>query len=143
MPALQPDPNGYVGARSICFAVQAYDFFGPGPEPDLEYRLAHRLLGARSDLDRRVLGALVGRPRRFSELKQVLGGRKDANLTQSLRRLHRDGLVRSRLLARSRPAVKVHELTPLGAVVVFHVARMSTAHESAEALLRGQAAEGA
>lgn len=121
--------------------MRAYEFFGPSPEPGLEYRLAHRLLGARSDLDRRVLGALVGRPQRFSELKQVLGGRKDANLTQSLHRLHRDGLVRARLQARTEPAVRVHELTPLGALVLFQVVRMSTAHESAQALLRGQAAD--
>lgn len=120
--------------------VKAYEFFGPGPEPDIEYRLAHRLLGARSDLDRKVLGALVGRPRRFSELKEVLGGRKDANLTQSLRRLQRDGLVRTRLHARVHPVVKVHELTPLGCLVVFLVAQMATAHESAEALLRGRSA---
>jgi DNA-binding HxlR family transcriptional regulator len=120
--------------------VLAYEFFGPSPEPGVEYRLAHRLLGARSDLDRRVLGSLVGRPQRFSELAHVLGGRKDANLTQSLRRLQRDGLVRNRLQARSRPAAKVHELTPLGALVVFHVAAMSMAHESARLLLRGRAA---
>lgn len=120
--------------------MEAYEFFGPPVEPDLEYRLAHKLLGARSDLDRRVLGALVGRPQRFSELKRVLGGRTDANLTQSLARLHRDGLVQPRLQARTVPAVKVHELTVLGSLVVFHIAEMSTAHGSAQALLRGRAA---
>jgi DNA-binding HxlR family transcriptional regulator len=121
--------------------VKAYEYFGPGPDPDVEYRLAHRLLGARSDLDRRVLGALVGRPQRFSDLKRVLGGRKDANLTQSLRRLSRDGLVRARVQARAKPATKIHELTPLGALVVFRIVQMSTAHASADALLRGQAAD--
>ncbi len=123
--------------------MKAYEFFGPSPGPDVEYRLAHKLLGSRSDIDRRVLGALVGRPQRFSELKPVLGTRKDANLTQSLERLHRDGLVRSRIQARKAPAVKVHELTTLGALVVFHVAEMSTAYGSSEALLRGQAAANA
>jgi DNA-binding HxlR family transcriptional regulator len=121
--------------------MEAHEFFGPPPEKDLEYRLAYRLLGARSDIDRRVLGALVGRPQRFSDLKRVLGPRKDANLTQSLRRLHRDGLVRARLAARKEPATKIHELTPLGALVVFHIAEMSTAHRSAQALLRGKQAE--
>jgi DNA-binding HxlR family transcriptional regulator len=120
--------------------MEAYEFFGQPPDPDVEYRLAHKLLGARSDLDRKVLGALVGRPQRFSELTRVLAGRKDANLTQALRRLQRDGLVRTRLQARQRPAVRAHELTPLGAIVVFHIAEMSTAHTSAEALLRGRAA---
>ena len=123
--------------------MKAYEFFGPSPAPDVEYRLAHKLLGARSDIDRRVIGALVGRPQRFSELLGVLDDRKDANLTQSLRRLHRDGLVRARLQARRAPAVKVHELTPLGALVVFHVARMSSAHESARVLLRGRATDAA
>ncbi len=120
--------------------MQAYEFFGASDDADVEYRLAHKLLGARSDLDRRVLGALVGRPQRFLELKRVLDGRADANLTQSLARLHRDGLVQSRLQARKAPAIKVHELTQLGGLVVFHIAEMSTAHTSAQALLRGQAA---
>ncbi|MFO1533694.1 MAG: hypothetical protein ABR562_08405 [Thermoplasmatota archaeon] len=120
--------------------MMAHEFFGPSPQPDLEYRLAYRLLGARSDLDRRVLGGLVGRPRRFSELKPLLGGRKDANLTQSLARLHGEGLVRTRIQARDAPAIKVHELTALGSLVVFHIAEMSLAHSSAAALLRGRAA---
>lgn len=121
--------------------MRAHEFFSPSPDPDVEYRLAHKLLGARSGLDRRVLGALVGRPQRFSELKRLLDGRKEANLTQSLARLHRDGVVRARMRARQRPPVKVHELTPLGTLVVFHIAEMSTAHASAQALLRGQDAD--
>lgn len=123
--------------------MDAHAFFGPSPAPDEEYRLAHRLLGAKSDLDRRVIGALVGRPQRFSDLTRLLGERADANLTQSLARLQRDGLVRSRIDARRRPTVKLHELTPLGTLVVFHIAQMSTAHTSADALLRGRAAEAA
>lgn len=121
----------------------AHEFFGPVPDPDVEYRLAYRLLGARSDLDRRVLGALVGRPQRFSELKRVLDDRKDANLTQSLARLQRSGLVRSRIQARKAPATKRYELTALGSLVLFHMAEMSFAHSSAEALLRGKAADAA
>ena len=123
--------------------MDGHEFFGPSPEPELEYRLAYRLLGARSDLDRRVLGALVGRPQRFSELTRVLAGRSDSTLTQSLARLARDGLVRSRIHARSRPTTKVHELTPLGALVVFHVAEMATARTSAEVLLRAKSAASA
>ncbi len=125
------------------FVMDVHAFFGPSPDPDVEYRLAYRLLGARSDLDRRVLGALVGSPQRFSELKRVLDGRSDATLTQSLARLSRDGLVRPRVQARVKPVVKVHELTPLGALVVFHIAEMASAHQSAEVLLRGKAAASA
>lgn len=120
--------------------MKLYEFIGPPPEPDIEYRLAHKLLGARSDLDRRVLGALVGHPQRFSELKHLLDGRKDANLTQALARLQRDGLLRTRMDARTKPVIKTYELTQLGALVVFRIAQMSPVHESIEAYRRGQAA---
>ncbi len=125
------------------FVMLAHEFFGPSPQPDVEYRLAFRLLGARSDLDRRVLGALVGRPQRFSELKRVLGDRKDANLTQSLARLQQNGLLRTRMQARRPPATKLYELTGLGSLVVFHMAEMSLAHSSAQALMRGKKADAA
>lgn len=110
------------------------------PEPDVEYRLAYRLLSARSSLDREVLLALVARPRRYAELKPLLRGRRDHNLTKSLHRLRWGGLVDQRGDFRHDPPVTTYELSNLGTLVVFRMMQMLPAHESAEALLRGRAA---
>lgn len=109
------------------------------PPPDEEYRLAHRLLGKENDLDLRILTALVGRPRRFSELGALLGVKQKNNLTVALARLRRDGLIDQRIDARRRPPTHRYELTQLGVLVVFRMNQMLPAHESAEALRRGRA----
>ena len=111
--------------------MKAMPFAGGLPEADAEFRLAHRLMGAEGDLDRRILGALVGRPRRFLELKPLLGRRTEANLTQALQRLTRDGLVIQRAADWDAPGIKTHELTPLGALVLFHIVEMDFAARAA------------
>lgn len=61
-----------------------------------------------------VVGRLLERPHRFSELKRSIGGVSQKMLTQTLRALERDGLVRRSVHAGSPPPV-TYALTPLGA----------------------------
>lgn len=113
-------------------------FEAPLPEPDVEYRLAHALLGATNPLDRGIVLSLVGRPRRYSELKPLLSRKAENNLTMALERLRRDGIIGQTVSARRRPPIKTYELTELGILVVFRMNQMIPAHESAQALLRGR-----
>lgn len=113
------------------------------PSEDEEYRLAHKLLGKKNHLDRRILEQLVGRPRRFSELEPLLEGKAKNNLTAALARLRNDGLIDQRVEAQRRPLVKRYELTELGVLVVFRMNQMLPAHLSAQALRRGLSASSA
>ncbi|MEK6975242.1 MAG: winged helix-turn-helix transcriptional regulator [Candidatus Thermoplasmatota archaeon] len=110
------------------------------PAEDVEYHLAHRFLGQDNPLDRGILEGLVGRPRRYGELKPLLQGKRDHNLTMALDRLRRDGLVDQRIDASTKPPTKSYELTNLGVHVVLRMHEMLPARVSAETLLRGQAA---
>lgn len=110
------------------------------PAEDVEYHHAHRLLGQDNPLDRAIVEDLVGRPRRYGELKALLAGKRDHNLTMALDRLRRDGLVDQRIDASNKPPTKSYELTNLGVQVVLRMHEMIPAHVSAQTLLRGQAA---
>ena len=110
------------------------------PPQDVEYKLAFQLLGADNALDRDILLALVGHPKRYSELQPLLRGKNDHNLTMALGRLRRDGLLRQRSDVRARPPANHYELSHLGTLVVLRMMQMLPAHESAAILLRGQAA---
>ncbi len=111
--------------------MKVTSFAGEVPERNAEFHLAHRLMAADGDLDRRVLGTLVGRPRRFAELKPLLGKRTEANLTQALQRLTRDGLIIQRAADWDDPSIKTHELTPLGTLVLYHIVEMDFAARAA------------
>lgn len=113
------------------------------PAEDVEYHHAHRLLGQDNPLDRAIVEGLVGRPRRYGELKALLDGKRDHNLTMALDRLRRDGLVDQRVDASTKPPAKSYELTNLGIQVVLRMHEMVPAHVSAQILLRGQAASSA
>ena len=115
-------------------------YVAPAPQEDVEYSHAHRLLGQRNPVDRRILEELVGRPQRYGELRGLLEGKRDHNLTMALHRLMRDGLVDQRIDASAKVAVKAYELTSLGVHVVLLMHEMLPAHVSAQLLLRGQAA---
>ena len=104
--------------------MKVMSFAGAPADGEGEFKLAHRLLAADGDMDRRILGALVGRPRRFGELKPLLDNRTEANLTQALRRLTRDGLIVQRAADWDDPSLKTHELTPLGTRVLYHIVEM-------------------
>ncbi len=109
----------------------------PLPEPDVEYRLAARLIGKKDNIDLRILEALVGHPKRYTELKRFLKGRRDHVLTKALGRLRRDGLIDQGLdFAKDRPG-SYYALTNLGVLVVFKVHEMKPVHESIRSAQRG------
>jgi DNA-binding HxlR family transcriptional regulator len=60
-----------------------------------------------------VLGALVERKKRYSELRDQIGGISEKMLAQTLRALERDGLIERRSFPVVPPHVEYH-LTPLG-----------------------------
>jgi len=60
-----------------------------------------------------ILGALCEKPLRFNVIKRQLEGITQKALTQSLRRLQRNGIVERRVIATSPVAVE-YEITPLG-----------------------------
>jgi DNA-binding HxlR family transcriptional regulator len=79
-----------------------------------------------------VLGALrrYERPMRFNELRRLLDGITQKMLTQTLRALERDGLVRRTVYPTVPPRVE-YDLTPLGVEagrLTNAIAEWSTAH---------------
>jgi DNA-binding HxlR family transcriptional regulator len=60
-----------------------------------------------------IVGLLEERPQRFAALHRQIGGISQKMLTQTLRRLERDGLVQRTVYAEVPPRV-VYTLTPLG-----------------------------
>lgn len=93
------------------------------PEPDIEYKLALRLLNQDPPLDRRILEQLVGRPHRYNELKPLLKGRNDNVLTKALARIRDEGLI-SQGLHSTRTDERRYQLTELGKLVVFRIHEM-------------------
>lgn len=65
-----------------------------------------------------VLGALNGKVLRFGELKRVCEGISQKMLTQTLRKLERDGLVIRTLYAETLPLKVEYRLSPLGESVL-------------------------
>lgn len=101
----------------------------PLPEPEHEAKLAHWLLGRESDLDLRILEALLGEPKRYRDLRdQFIDGASDTPLTRALDRLGDKALVRkgmnlddpdddpryySATSLGVRVALRAHELRPI------------------------------
>jgi DNA-binding HxlR family transcriptional regulator len=61
-----------------------------------------------------VIGALAGQVMRFGELKKVCEGISQKMLTQTLRKLERDGLITRTLYAETLPLKVEYQLTELG-----------------------------
>jgi DNA-binding HxlR family transcriptional regulator len=89
--------------------------------------------------------ALSGGVRRHGELKRMIGGISQKMLTQTLRSLERDGIVRRRVYAVVPPRVE-YRLTPLGRTLLgplraicrwseTHLPQVRTARETARAAL--------
>ena len=68
---------------------------------------------------------LVQRPRRFNELKRMIGGISQQMLTRTLRSLEGDGLV-SRKVYPSVPPQVEYSLTPLGQSLALPLIELST-----------------
>lgn len=64
-----------------------------------------------------ILGLLAVQPVRFNQLRRRIEGISQKMLTQSLKSLERDGLVRRRVFA-SVPVTVEYSITPLGATLV-------------------------
>jgi len=107
-------------------------------EEAIHLRLAYKLVAEEGDLRRRVILELVGRPRRYTELKPLLGPRRDHNLTAALTRLQRDGLIDRRTDARKRPVVQAYELTALEIHTVLAMQAIGPVHEAVEAYHKGR-----
>jgi DNA-binding HxlR family transcriptional regulator len=60
-----------------------------------------------------IVGLLEERPHRFGELRRAIEGISQKMLTQTLRSLERDGLVRRRVIA-TVPVTVEYSLTPVG-----------------------------
>lgn len=111
------------------------------PPPDIEYLLAYRILSDSNSLPKSVLLELMGRPRRYSELRDILKVRNENQLTRALRYVKEDGLVYQRLDPSAGPGAFSYELGPLGRLVLIKLLQMLPAEESARILLRGKTAQ--
>jgi len=83
--------------------------------PNCDSRQVLTLLGDRWTM--LVIYALSRGARRHAELKRMIGGISQKMLTQTLRALERDGIVRRRVFAVVPPKVE-YRLTPLGATLL-------------------------
>jgi DNA-binding HxlR family transcriptional regulator len=87
-----------------------------------------------------VVHALGERPRRYGELQERIGGISKKMLTQTLRKLERNGLVERRRI-RSAPPGAEYRLTELGVTLLEPVRTLSRwAERHTDALLDAQAA---
>jgi DNA-binding HxlR family transcriptional regulator len=67
-----------------------------------------------------LLGLLADGPRRFNELRRMIGGISQKMLSQTLKSLERDGLVRRRAIA-TVPVTVEYSITPLGTTLAHAV----------------------
>lgn len=84
------------------------------PPRGLEYRLAHHFLAKPDAPTTLILYQLVGKPRRFGELREAIGAKYDNTVTSALETLRDEGVVDQRLDASKDPAVYWYELNDLG-----------------------------
>lgn len=111
----------------------------PLPAEDVEYSLAVRLLAQDPPLDREVLEALVGAPKRYRDMKELLKGRNDNVLTKSLARLRGGGCIKQGIDLDAK-GEKTYSLTELGKLAVFRLHEMVQHAQSIQAYQRGVAA---
>ncbi len=72
-----------------------------------------------------IIGSLEEGPHRFGQLMRAVDGITQKVLTQTLRKLERDGLVRRRVVPARPPQVE-YSLTPLGLTVTAPLAALRT-----------------
>lgn len=79
-----------------------------------EWELAHELLTQESGLWTEILYALLGGPRRYSDLKPLLDDQAENTLTYALKKLGEEGLVKRRSDLVDDELVKQYEITNKG-----------------------------
>ncbi len=95
------------------------------PPADLEVRLAG--LALENPLYGRLLERLGATPKRYGELKPLLAGKADNNLTNALKRLQAEGLVDQLVDPRLAKAdATLYCLTHLGLQVLFTIKTIQT-----------------
>ncbi len=105
------------------------------PPAGLEYRLAHHFLSRPRSAATRILYQLVGRQRRFSDLRSALRVPSDNTITVALKTLRDEGVIEQRIDASKKPSVYWYELNSLGIQVMFliqHFALLESAQRSGE-----------
>ncbi len=108
------------------------------PPPDIEYKLAYRLLAQDPPLDRLILEEVLGHQTRYRDLRRLLGGRNDNVLTKALARMCDEGLIHPGLDLDTKE--KTYGVMELGKLVVFRLHEMVPHATSIEAYERGRAA---
>ncbi len=111
----------------------------------MEYDVYIRTCPTRLVLDRLadkwavlVLGKLDEQPVRFNQLKREIDGISQKVLSQTLKKLERDGLV-SRSVFATVPVTVEYAITPLGRTLTSTVAALTRwAEENIEAVLQAQ-----
>lgn len=88
------------------------------PPPGIERSLAHHFLGRPNPLCKNILYALVGGPRRYSELEPLLSGRSKNNLTDALALLEAEDVIIPVHDARTQPPTSAYRLSGTGLLVV-------------------------
>lgn len=116
---------------------EPYPDIDPWNLPDhVELRLAYHLMARKNPLDRKILYRLLGTPVRYSELRPLLGGKHDNNLTVALERLQQNGLVAQTLnAAPGREGSYEYQITDLGILVVLTMERIRPIHHVVEEYL--------
>lgn len=89
------------------------------PQEGEEAKLAHALIGRKDALDRRVLEELLGDPKRFRDLRHLVGTKSDTLLTRTLSRLGDAGLVRQGLNLKDPGDPRYYAATRLGVQVAL------------------------
>ncbi len=86
-----------------------------------------------------IIGILAqSRSRRFNELRRLIGGISQKMLTQTLRDLERDGLVKRTIFAEIPPRVE-YELTTLGKTLCAPISALTKwAHDHIDEVKRAQ-----
>ena len=104
------------------------------PPPGLEYRLAHHFLARPNAPTTRILYHLLARPRRFGELRELLGLKHDNSVTVGLKTLRQEDVIEQRLDVGKEPPVYTYELNATGIQVVMlmkHFALLEAAERAA------------
>lgn len=106
--------------------------------PEIDLRVAYALLGKENDLERSILYSLLGQPKRYSELKPLIGKKRDNNLTVALARLQSEGLIERRTRAREQPVTHVYGISYLGIHVVFALQSIRPLQEHLDAFQKAR-----